>query len=394
MKKKLYIILAIVFILVLTLVGCIRAAVNSTHEEVAKEPPKIVDLHTDDGRIVVGISMPDKTLERWNRDGAFLQSRFKDNGYEVMLKYADNLIDRQINDIREMIAQGADLLVITAVDGAALTKVLEEASAANVRIIAYDRLLMSTPAVDYYVSFDNYRVGVLQAEHIIDRLNLDTAASAQNIEFISGDPVDNNARYFYNGAMDTLAPYLESGKLTVKSNQKDFYETSTSQWSSEIAQQRLQIILNSYYPEGTTLNAVLCANDSTALGATKALTSDYMGENKVFVTGQDGDVANIYNILSGLQSMTVYKELHQEAVVTVALGTSILKGHTPQEDLIKESDWDFECSFDAEEYDNGTKKVPSYLLSPIPITLDNIEKELFESGRYRRDSSGVIYAAK
>ncbi len=352
------------------------------------------NVREGDGRTVVGISMPDRLLERWNHDGTFLKEHFEDKGCEVILKYANNLIDTQISDIRSMIDGGADLLVITAVDGAALSSILDKAKSQGIKIIAYDRLLMNSDAVDYYVSYDNYKVGVLQAEYIIAALGLKNSKDSKNIEFVTGDPVDNNARFFYQGAVDTLLPYIENGKLTVPSNQQGFYETSTAQWSTDIAQQRLQIILNSYYPEGVKLDAVLCANDSTALGAARALAADYTGRNNVVVTGQDGDVANIYNILNGSQSMTVYKQLKQESVVTVALGKDIISGNSPSESLIEQSGWDFECNFNTTDYNNGKKVVPSYLLRPIAITADNIQKELFDTGLYVRNSSGLIYAAK
>ena len=348
----------------------------------------------DDGRTVVGISMPDRFLERWNKDGAFLRDQFSSAGCEVILSYANNLIDRQIADIRDMTERGADLLVITAVDGAAISSALEQAKNEGVSIIAYDRLIMGTDAVDYYVSFDNYKVGVLQAEYIIASLGLKNSKEPVNIEFITGDPVDNNAKFFYRGAMDTLKPYLDSGKLNIPSGQQDFYETATAQWSPDIAQQRLQIILSSYYPKDKQLDAVLCANDSTALGATKAIASDYQGLNNVVITGQDGDIPNIYNIFAGSQSMTVYKHLKQESVVTVSIGLDILSGHTPGAELINRSGWDFDCSFDTETYNNGNKAVPSYLLRPIAISADNIEKQLFDTGYYNRDSSGQIYATK
>ncbi|MCR5343022.1 MAG: sugar-binding protein [Butyrivibrio sp.] len=358
------------------------------------EETTIVDTHSNDGRTVVGISMPDVLLERWNRDGAFLKEQFTNDGCEVILRFANNLIDTQINDIRDMISGGADVLVITAVDGAALTKVLNEARAANVKIIAYDRLIMETDAVDYYVSFDNYQVGVLQANYVIGALLMVNSDKIYNIEFISGDPVDNNARYFYKGAMDTLDPFLEMNKIRILSTQSGFYETSTAQWSTDIAQQRLQIILNSYYPKGTRLDAVLCANDSTALGAAKAIEADYSGTNHVVLTGQDADIANIYNIINGTQDMTVYKALDQEAVVTVALCSSILEGNTPAEDLIEAANFSFDCSYDTTTYDNGVKAVPSYLLKPITINYQNLEKELFVTGYYQRNSSGLIYATE
>ncbi|WP_242832989.1 substrate-binding domain-containing protein [Butyrivibrio sp. LC3010] len=368
------------------------SSVNSSKSK--EDKPEIVDTHSDDGRTVVGISMPDVLLERWNHDGVFLQDQFTKRGCEVIIKYANNLIDTQVSDLRSMISEGADILVITPVDGTALSTVLDEAKSANVRVIAYDRLIMDSDAVDYYVSFDNYMVGVLQANYIIKALRLDTTRRAKNIEFVSGDPVDNNARYFYRGAIDTLKPYLDSGKLTVLSAQRDFYETSTAQWSTDIAKQRLQIILNSYYPDGIVLDAVLCANDSTALGAARAIEADYHESNRVVLTGQDGDIANIYNIINGTQSMTVYKALRNESVVAVTLGMSLLSGKKPTENLIKESEWDFDCTYNTSDYNNGTKVIPSYLLQPISITADNLEQELFDTGYYSRNHAGLIYAAE
>ena len=352
------------------------------------------NVREDDGRTVVGISMPDRLLERWNHDGSFLKEHFEDKGCEVILKYANNLIDTQISDIRSMIDGGADLLVITAVDGAALSSILDKAKSQGIKIIAYDRLLMNSDAVDYYVSYDNYKVGVLQAEYIIAALGLKNLKDSRNIEFVTGDPVDNNARFFYRGAIDTLMPYIDIGRLKVPSGQQEFYETSTAQWSTDIAQQRLQIILNSYYPEGVKLDAVLCANDSTALGATRALESDYVGTNSVVVTGQDADVANIYSIIEGKQSMTVFKALRDESVVAVALGLSILSDEEPDEKLIKSSHWNFDCSYNTTDYDNGSKVVTSFLLSPITITKDNLEEKLFDTGYYARNSSGLIYAVE
>ncbi len=406
MKKIKFITITIIINLLLSSCGSTPMANEIGTNTVAQKPSATAEeapqsyeqssanARIDDGRTVVGISMPDKLLERWNHDGIFLKEHFEKEGCEVILKYADNLIDTQISDIRSMIDGGADLLVITAVDGAALSSVLDKAKSQGIKIIAYDRLLMTSPSVDYYVSYDNSKVGVLQAEYVISALRLEKSSRTKTIEFVTGDPVDNNARYFYQGAMDTLMPYLENGRLSVRSNQKGFYETSTAQWSTDIAQQRLQIILNSYYPENVRLDAVLCANDSTALGATRALESDYNGQNSVVVTGQDADVANIYSIIEGKQSMTVFKALRDESVVAVALGLSILSDETPDAELITRSGWKFECSYNTTDYDNGSKIIPSYLLSPITITKDNLEKELFDTGYYARNASGLIYAVE
>ncbi len=389
MKK----IISLIILLVLVISAIYGCGKTSKGEKQGKDTTKAEDIycdnHSDDGKNVVGISMPDRLLERWNRDGIFLEAEFKKKGYEVILSFSDNLIDKQINNIRDMIKQGADIIVVSAVDGAALGNVLREAQLANVAIISYDRLLMDTEVVDYYVSFDNYKVGVLQAEYIINALNLEEETKTKTLELVTGDPVDNNARYFYNGAVDTLQPYIDNGKIEIVSGQNDFYETATAQWSTEIAQQRVQIILNSYYTK-RELDAILCANDSTAHGAIKALESDYHFDNNVIITGQDGDISTIYNILDGKQSMTVYKTLKNEAVVTVDLAVALLEGKTPGESLISESCWDFSCKYDTTAYNNGHKNVNSYLLEPFAVDATNIEDELFDSGYYRYNSSGLI----
>ncbi len=391
MKKSLSFILT--FILMVTVLTACRntAAEGSKESTDGADSSALVfeDRHTDDGRTVVGISMPDKLLERWNRDGMFLKSEFEDRGYEVILYFSDNLIDRQIQGIRKMVEEGADIIVVAAVDGAALVSVLNEAKAANVSIISYDRLLMDTDVVDYYVSFDNYMVGKMQAEYLIKALGLDDSLRTRTIEIVAGDPVDNNARYFYNGAIDTLQPYFDNHKLEILSGQSGFYETGTGQWSTEVAQQRVQIVLNSYYTN-EPLDAILCSNDSTALGAANAVETDYAHDNNVIITGQDGDIANIYNIFDGKQAMTVYKVLKNEAVVTVDLASAILEGKSPDENLIYDSSWDFLCRYDTKSYNNGKKVVASYLLTPIVVDSSNIEQELFETGYYERTMSSII----
>ena len=390
MIKKLISNALVAAMIVSTLCGCNETSnVTEENNQIQVETPSVSDQRLTDGRSIIGISMPDQLLERWNRDGNYLKTEFEKRGYEVSLSFANNLIDKQIEGIRQMIAEGTDLIVISAVDGAALSNVLEEANNAGVKIISYDRLLMDTDVVDYYVSYDNYMVGKLQAGYIIDKLALDDFSDARTIEFISGDTVDNNARYYYNGAMDTLRPYINSGRLKVVSGQTSFYETATSQWSTSLAQQRLQIILNSYYISNQ-LDAILCANDSTALGAANAIDSDYSHSNKVIITGQDADIGNVYNIIDGKQSMTVFKDLTRESLVTVDLATAILEGKTPDESLIDDSNWDFECKYDTSTYNNGKKVVTSYLLIPMVVDSDNLQQELFDKGYYTINSGGLI----
>lgn len=336
----------------------------------------------------VGIAMPTKSLERWNRDGSYLEEQFKSKGFEVSVTYSDNKIDQQVKDIEGLIADDVDLLVIAAIDGESLTQVLAEAKEENIPVISYDRLIMNTDAVSYYVSFDNYTVGKLQGEFVRDQLDLDNAEGPFNIEFTAGDPADNNAGFFFDGAYDALKSYIDDGKLVVVSGQTSFDQVATKAWDTATAMTRFQNILGSNYSDGTQLDVALCSNDSTALGVTQAIETDYAGTNSVIITGQDGDEANLANIVDGKQTMTVYKAVANEAVATLDLGVAILNGETPDASLIDNSGWDFECAYDTTSYDNGTGIIPSYLLVPTVVTKDNIQKELVDTGYYTMDEDG------
>lgn len=344
----------------------------------------------DDGKKTVGISMPTKTLERWNRDGDYLKKQFEKAGYNVELTYSDNKIDQQVKDIESLIADDVDLLLVAAIDGQSLTQVLRDAKDMEIPVISYDRLIRESDAIDYYVSFDNYKVGQLQGQFVIDKLglNLDDTSKSYNIEFTAEDPADNNATYFFNGAYDTLKPYLKAGILKVPSKQTKFDQVATKSWDTATAMTRFQNILGSSYSKGKRLDAVVCSNDATALGVIQAIESDYAGDNKVLITGQDADEANLAKIVDGKQTMTIYKTSANEAEVAIDVGKAILNGKKPDESLIKSSNWNFECKYDTKSYDNGKKVVPSYLLTPVVVTKDNIKKELVDTGYYKLDKKG------
>jgi len=343
---------------------------------------------TSEGTKKIGIAMPTKSLERWNRDGSYLEEQFKSQGYEVALTYSDNKIDQQVKDIEGLIADDVDLLVIAAIDGESLSQVLATAKDENIPVISYDRLIKNTDAVSYYVSFDNYTVGKLQGEFVKEQLKLDSEAGPFNIEFTAGDPADNNAGFFFNGAFDVLKPYIDEGKLVVPSGQTSFDQVATKGWATDAAMNRFQNILASNYSGDTKLDVALCSNDSTALGVTQAIEADYAGDNTVIITGQDGDEANLKNIVDGKQTMTVYKAVANLAVATVDLGISILNGETPNESLIESSGWNFTCTYDTTSYNNGKADIPSYLLDPTVVTKDNIQKELVDTGYYTMDADG------
>jgi putative multiple sugar transport system substrate-binding protein len=340
----------------------------------------------------VGISMPTKSLERWNRDGAYLKEQFEAAGFEVELTYSDNDAVQQNNDIANMIADGVEVLVIVAIDSDSLSSVLKDAEDAGILVIAYDRLI-NNANVAYYVSFDNYTVGVLQAQYVIDALDLENAGDkTYNIEFTAGDPADTNAAYFFNGAFDTLKPFIDAGTLKIPSGKTTFEQVATPAWSTDTALENFQNTLASYYGDGTVLDIALCSNDSTAAGVAQAIVSDYAGSNQPIVTGQDGDIGNLQNIVDGIQTMTVYKNVANEAVVTLGLAEAMLKGETIDASLC--DTFGIECAYDTESYQTSEgNKCPSFLLVPSVITKDNLQ-ELVDTGLYTMGEDGYLAATK
>ncbi|MDD3334810.1 MAG: sugar ABC transporter substrate-binding protein [Eubacteriales bacterium] len=340
----------------------------------------------------IGISMPTQSLERWNRDGSYLDEQFKSAGFDTILTYSDNDSGRQVNDIQNMLSDGVNLLIIAAIDGEALNTVMDEAAEAGVPVIAYDRLIMND-AVSYYVSFDNYTVGTLQGQYVETALDLANAGDkTYNIEFTAGDPADNNAGYFFGGAYDVLKGYIEAGTLKVVSGQTEFSAVATAAWSTDTALNRASNLLASYYADGTVLDAWLCSNDSTAMGVAQAIESNYAGNNAVVVTGQDGDIANLANIVDGKQTMTVYKNVKNEAVVTLALAKAMIANEEIGEALA--SSFGVACAYDVESYETSEgHKCPSFLLVPSVITKDNLQ-ELVDTGLYVMGDDGYLKAAE
>ena len=317
----------------------------------------------------VGVAMPTKDLQRWNQDGANMEEQLKAAGYDVDLQYASNDIATQVSQIENMISQGAQVLVIASIDGDSLGTVLAQAKEAGISVIAYDRLIMNSDAVSYYATFDNYMVGTKQGEYIRDQLDLDNAAGPFNIEIFTGDPGDNNARFFYGGAMDVLNKYIDEGKLVVQSGQKDFDNVATANWSTENAQSRMDAIISANYANGTKLDAVLCSNDSTALGVTNSLEANYTGDWPI-ITGQDCDVANVKNMIAGKQSMSIFKDTRTLAAKTVEMVDAIMKGTDAPVN-------------DTSTYNNGTGVIPSYLCEPVFADVNNYKELLIDSGYYK-----------
>ena len=320
----------------------------------------------------VGVAMPTQSLQRWNQDGANMKAQLEAAGYEVDLQYANNDVATQVSQIENMILGGAEVLVVASIDGGALDTVLQTAKDNGIPVIAYDRLLTGTKNVDYYTTFDNYGVGVIQGQYIVDRFDLENAEGPFTIEFTGGSPDDNNAGLFFSGAYDTLKPYIDAGKLVVTSGQVDFETVATPAWKSETAQARMDNILSAYYPDaltgGTTLDICLCSNDSTALGVTNSLVSfGFTAENIPVITGQDCDIPNTKNMISGLQAMSVFKDTRTLADQTMKMVADILAGNTPETNAT---------------YDNGVMEVPSYNCTPVFADASNYKELLIDSGYY------------
>ena len=264
---------------------------TSTNNATSTNESEAPATNTASNGTKVGVAMPTKDLQRWNQDGDNMKKKLEEAGYVVDLQYASNDVPTQVSQIENMISSGCKVLVIASIEGDSLGTVLEQAKEKDVKVIAYDRLIMGSDAVTYYATFDNEMVGTKQGQYIEEKLGLKSGKGPYNIELITGDPGDNNARFFYKGAMDVLQPYIDNGQLVVKSGQIDFATVATQSWSTENAQNRFDAILAANYSDGTQLDAVLASNDSTAMGVTNSLIANYEGthSNWPIITGDPGD---------------------------------------------------------------------------------------------------------
>ena len=379
MKKKFLGVMLSVAMVASLLAGCGGSSgtesggdTPATEEKTDEGTDENADTGSDDGNKLVGVAMPTKDLQRWNQDGTNMQKELEAAGYEVDLQYASNEINTQVSQIENMISNGCKVLVVASIDGDSLGTVMDQAKEKGIKVIAYDRLIMNSPAVSYYATFDNYMVGKKQGEYIEDKLDLKNAGDKKyNIEFVTGDPGDNNVNFFFGGAMDVLQPYLDAGTLVCPSGQTDKDTVATVNWDTEKAQSRFETILASNYSDGTQLDAVLASNDSTALGVANALASSYEGKYPI-LTGQDCDIASVKNMIAGKQSMSIFKDTRTLASKVVEMVDAIMKGGEPEIN-------------DTETYDNGDHVVPSYLCEPVFDDVDNYKELLVDSGYYSED---------
>ncbi|MFF0290892.1 multiple monosaccharide ABC transporter substrate-binding protein [Streptomyces sp. NPDC005262] len=319
----------------------------------------------------IGIAMPTKSSERWIADGANMVAEFKKLGYKTDLQYGEDDVDQQVSQIENMITKGVDVLVIAAIDGRALSDVLRQAGEQNIKVISYDRLILGSPDVDYYASFDNEKVGELQAGYIVDKLGLKSGSENGpfNIELFAGSPDDNNTRYFFQGAWKTLKPYIDKKQLVVRSKQTKLDQITTLRWDGGTAQKRMDDLLTSAY-SSAGVDAVLSPYDGISIGIISALKSDGYGtKSKPYpvVTGQDAEVASVKSIIAGQQTQTVYKDTRALAKQAVQMADAVLHDKKPEVN-------------DTTTYNNEKRVVPSFLLDPVSVDKTNYQAELVDSG--------------
>lgn len=322
----------------------------------------------------VGISMPTKSSERWVGDGANMKKEFEALGYSVDLQYAEDVIENQVSQIENMITKGVQVLVIAAIDGESLTDVLQKAADENIKVIAYDRLIKNTEHVSYYATFDNFKVGVLQASYLEEKLGLKDGKGPFNIELFAGSPDDNNAYFFFDGAMSVLQPYIDNGKLVVKSGQTSMEQVATLRWDGATAQARMDNLLSANYADDT-VHAVLSPYDGISIGIISSLKGVGYGSGDKpmpVISGQDAELASVKSIIAGEQTSTVFKDTRELAKVAVGMAEAVLKGEEAEVN-------------DTETYDNGVKVVPSYLLEPVSVDKENFKEVLVDSGYYTED---------
>ncbi|MBB3086753.1 multiple monosaccharide ABC transporter substrate-binding protein [Geodermatophilus sabuli] len=330
--------------------------------------------------LTIGVSMPTQTSERWIADGNNVKEQLEAEGYSVDLQYAGDDIPTQSQQIDQMITEGADILVIAAIDGTALAGQLENAASNDIPVIAYDRLIRDSENVNFYVTFDNFAVGVAQGTALLTGLgvlNADgsagTATGPFNIELFAGSLDDNNAFFFFNGAMSVLQPKIDDGTLVVKSNQTDIEQAAILRWQQETAQRRMEDLLTSTYNDGSRVDGVLSPYDGISRGIITALQNAGYGPTldaanpMPIVTGQDAEIASVKLIADGVQSSTIFKDTRLLAEQAVAAAAAFAEGNEPEAN-------------DTETYDNGVKVVPSYLLPVETVFADNIQSVLVDSG--------------
>ena len=363
MKKVLAVIMMLV--LGLGLIGCgaskqESASSTTTSEEKGKR---------------VGISMPTQSSQRWVIEGNEMKDELEALGYTVDLQYGEDLVEHQLNQIENMLTKGIDVLIVGAIDSGAMTDIVKKVKDSGALVIAYDRLLMNTENVDYYVTFDSIKIGELQGGYIVDKLGLAEGKGPFNIELFAGSLDDNNTALYWEGAMNKLKPYIEDGKLVVKSKQTDMNQCATLRWDGAEAQKRMDNILSSTYSDGSRVDAVLSPYDGISIGVLSSLKAIGYGSSDMpypIITGQDAEIPSVKSILAGEQTQTVFINVKNLAAAAVKMTEQYVNG---EEVEVNKVDY----------YDNGVKKVSGMAIDATSIDISNAADELVGSGYYTED---------
>ncbi len=377
MKKSLLFVVSMLLVLSVFLSACGAAATEAPAAPAAPaatEAPAAAPAATEAPAApavkMVGISMPTKTSTRWISDGESMVKSFEALGYTADLQFADNDIPNQLSQIENMVTKGVNVLVIAAVDGSTMSDVLQKAHDAGILVIAYDRLITKTPNVDYYATFDNFGVGVIQGTQLVTGLGLkDGKTGPFNVELFGGSPDDTNAFYFYDGAMSVIQPYIDSKQIVIQSGQVGMDKVGTLRWLAATAQSRMDNLLSANYTD-KHVDGVLSPYDGLSIGILSSLKGvGYCTATLPcpVVTGQDSEVASVKSIIAGEQRYSVFKDTRSLAAQTAKMVDQALKGETVDVN-------------DTKTYNNGVKIVPSYLLIPLSIDVTNYQKELVDSG--------------
>ena len=333
-----------------------------------------IQAATAQNKGLVAVSMPTKSSSRWISDGENMVKQLQAMGYTTDLQYAEDDIPNQLAQIENMLTKKPRVLVIASVDGSTLADVLKKAHDANVKVIAYDRLIKGSPYVDYYATFDNFQVGVLQAQSLISKLGLDQGKGPFNIELFGGSPDDNNAFFFYNGAMSVLEPYFKNGKLAIRSKQVGMDKVGTLRWDGAVAQARMDNLLSAFYGK-EKVHAVLSPYDGLSIGILSSLKGvGYCSRQTScpVITGQDAEIPSVKAILRNEQTSTVFKDTRELAKVASNMVDMLMSGKKPAVN-------------DTKTYNNGIKVVPSFLLKPVLVDAGNWKPVLVDSGYYKAE---------
>ncbi|WP_028707759.1 sugar-binding protein [Propionicicella superfundia] len=304
---------------------------------------------------LIGVALPQKTSENWVLAEGLFNDGLKAAGYQADVQFANGGVSEQQNQIDAMVTKGAKVIVVGAIDGSQLNTQLKAAKDSGATVIAYDRLLLNTNDVDYYVAFDNYKVGQLQGQALLDGLKARKGSSPWNIELIAGSPDDANSQVFFNGAMSVLQPKIDDGTLKVLSGQTTFSQVSTQGWKAENAQKRMDTVLSGYY-SSAELDGILSPNDTLARAAMTSVKA--AGKEIPVVTGQDSEVESVKSIMAGEQYSTIFKDTNKLVAQTITMVNALQKGEEVPVN-------------DTKSYDNGVKIVPAYLLDPVIVTKEN-----------------------